>query len=156
MLTLGPDVADKVLALAGLNLKAVYDAAAKKQPLAPKVLDATARINMGVQQTRATTQNVAGILEGTDPKLKNEYVVFSAHYDHLKTGPDGRIYPGADDDGSGTSAVLAIAHAMSLNRPKRSVLVIFHAGEELGQDSSRSGRRNAPSRRATTPGPTNI
>jgi len=132
-LTLGPDLADKLLSLAGLNLKAVYEALGKKQPLEPKALNgASARIDVAVQQARTTTQNVAAILDGTDPQLKNEYVVFSAHYDHLKTTADGQIYPGADDDGSGTTAVLAIAHAMSLNRPKRSVLVMFHAGEELG------------------------
>lgn len=133
-LTLGPDLADKLLALAGLNLKAVYEAAGKKQSLEPRALDgaASARIDIAVQPARTTTQNVAGILEGTDPQLKNEYVIFSAHYDHLKTGPKGEIYHGADDDGSGTTAVLAIARAMSLNRPKRSVLVMFHAGEELG------------------------
>jgi Peptidase family M28 len=132
-LTLAPELADQLLSLAGLNLKAVYEAPGKKQPLQPKALNgAFARIAVAVQQTRTTTQNVAGILDGTDPQLKHEYVVFSAHYDHLQTAADGRIYPGADDDGSGTTAVLAIAHAMSLNRPKRSVLVMFHAGEELG------------------------
>src|SRR5438445_11628676 len=94
--------------------------------------------------TRTATQNVAGILEGSDPKLKNEYVVFSAHYDHLKTGPSGEIYPGADDDGSGTTAILTIAHAMSLERPKRSILVIFHAGEELGLLGSEYNTDYAP------------
>jgi hypothetical protein len=131
-LVLGPELADKVLALAGLDLKTVYDAVGKKQPLTPKALGASARMDLVVQQTRSLTQNVVGILEGTDPQRKDEYVIFSAHYDHLKTSADGKIFPGADDDGSGTTAVLAIAHAMSLNRPKRSVLVIFHAGEELG------------------------
>jgi Zn-dependent M28 family amino/carboxypeptidase len=133
VLTLGSDLSEKLLALAGLNLKTVWEAASKKQALSPKALPgASARIAVYVEQTRSTTQNVAGILEGSDPQLKNEYVVFSAHYDHLQTGPDGAIYHGADDDGSGTTAVLAIARAMSLNRPKRSVLVMFHAGEELG------------------------
>ncbi|MGZ4855754.1 MAG: M28 family peptidase, partial [Candidatus Angelobacter sp.] len=79
-----------------------------------------------------------------DPKLKHEYVVFSAHYDHLKTGPGGEVYPGADDDGSGTTSVLTIAHAMSLERPKRSVLVIFHAGEELGLLGSEYNTDYAP------------
>jgi Zn-dependent M28 family amino/carboxypeptidase len=97
-----------------------------------------------VQQTRTVTQNVTGILEGADPQLRNEYVAFSAHYDHLKTGPNGEIFHGADDDGSGTSAVLAIAKAMSLNRPKRSVLVIFHAGEELGLLGSQYNADYAP------------
>jgi len=101
-------------------------------------------MSIAAQQTRSATQNVAGILEGSDPQLKNEYVVFSAHYDHLKTGPNGEIYHGADDDGSGTTAVLAIAHAMSLDRPKRSILVIFHAGEELGLLGSEYNTDYAP------------
>ena len=78
------------------------------------------------------SQNVVGILEGTDPQLKNEYVIFSGHYDHLKTGANGEIYHGADDDGSGTTAVLNIAEAMAMHPPKRSIFIIFHAGEELG------------------------
>lgn len=142
--TLGPDVADKLLAAAGLNLKGVFEAVNKKQALEPKALDASARMTIAAQQTRVTTQNVAGILEGTDPQLKKEYVVFSAHYDHLKTGPKGEVYHGADDDGSGTTALLAIAHAMSLDRPKRSVLVIFHAGEELGLLGSQYNTDYAP------------
>jgi Zn-dependent M28 family amino/carboxypeptidase len=71
-------------------------------------------------------------------------VVFSAHYDHLKTGANGEIYPGADDDGSGTTAILTIAHAMSLEHPKRSVLVMFHAGEELGLLGSEYNTDYAP------------
>jgi hypothetical protein len=130
--TLGPELADKLLSAAGLSLKGVHEAISKKQVLTPKAIEASARLSVGGQQARVTTQNVAGILEGSDPRLKNEYVVFSAHYDHLKTNAKGEIYHGADDDGSGTSALLTIAHAMSLDRPKRSVLVIFHAGEELG------------------------
>lgn len=130
--TLGPALAEELLAACGLDLKTVYQAANHKQKLQTKSVDLTAKLIVATQQIKSTTQNVAGILEGTDPVLKHEYVVFSAHYDHLKTSPGGEIYPGADDDGSGTTSVLAIAHAMSLERPKRSVLVMFHAGEELG------------------------
>ena len=145
VLNLGPDLAEKLLSLAGLNLKTVWDAASKKQVLESRPLpEASARIAVAVLQTRTTTQNVAGILEGSDPQLRNEYVVFSAHYDHLQTGPEGEIYHGADDDGSGTTAVLAIARAMSLNRPKRSVLVVFHAGEELGLLGSEYNTDYAP------------
>jgi Zn-dependent M28 family amino/carboxypeptidase len=143
-LTLGPALADKILTSGGMKLKAVYEAINQKDSLKPKVLNASARLTVSFQQTRVTTQNVAGVLEGTDPRLKNEYVVFSAHYDHLKTGARGEIYHGADDDGSGTSALLAIAHAMSLNRPKRSVLVMFHAGEELGLLGSQYNTDFAP------------
>jgi hypothetical protein len=130
--SLGPGLAEELLSSGGLNLKSVYEAVSHKQKLQPKKLDVSAKMTVASQVMRSTTQNVAAILEGSDPKLRNEYVVFSAHYDHLKTGPGGEIYPGADDDGSGTTAVLTIAHAMSLERPRRSVLVMFHAGEELG------------------------
>jgi peptidase M28-like protein len=142
--TLGPALAEELLAACGLDLKTIYQAANHKEKLQGKSVDVTAKMTVSTQQTKSTTQNVAGILEGTDPVLKNEYVVFSAHYDHLKTSPGGEIYPGADDDGSGTTSVLAIAHAMSLERPKRSVLVIFHAGEELGLLGSEYNTDYAP------------
>lgn len=143
-LTLTPDAAERLLATGGLDLKTAYENARKKDPPQNKPLEASARMSVALQQTRITTQNVAGVLEGTDPELKSEYVVFSAHYDHLKSGANGEIFHGADDDGSGTSAVLAIAHAMSLQRPKRSVLVVFHAGEELGLLGSQYNTDVAP------------
>jgi Peptidase family M28 len=142
--TLGPSLAEDLLSAAGLDLKGIYATVSHKQKLQPKNLDITAKMTVAMQLTRSNTQNVAGILEGSDPKLKHEYVVFSAHYDHLKTGPGGEIYPGADDDGSGTTSVLTIARAMSLERPKRSVLVIFHAGEELGLLGSEYNTDYAP------------
>jgi len=144
MLTLGPALAEELLGDAGLDLKQFYETVSRKQNFKARQINVTAKIGAFMQLTRTTTQNVAGILEGTDPALRNEYVVFSAHYDHLKTGPSGEIYPGADDDGSGTTAVLSIAHAMSLSRPKRSVLVMFHAGEELGLLGSEYNTDYAP------------
>lgn len=140
-ITLGPDLAEKLLAAYGLDLKTVYDT---KQKLQPKTMDISAKMAVAMQLAPTTTQNVAAILDGSDPKLKNEYVVFSAHYDHLKTGSNGQYYPGADDDGSGTTAVLTIAHALSLDRPKRSVLIMFHAGEELGLLGSEFNTDYAP------------
>ncbi|HEX4605036.1 MAG TPA: M28 family peptidase [Candidatus Angelobacter sp.] len=144
VLLLGPNLAETFLTACGLDLKGVYEAAGRKERIHPKKTDLTAKMNAAIQITRSSTQNVAAILEGADPKLKQEYVVFSAHYDHLKTGPSGEIYPGADDDGSGTTAVLTIAHALSLERPKRSVLVMFHAGEELGLLGSEYNTDYAP------------
>ena len=82
--------------------------------------------------------NVAGILEGSDPILKEEYVVFSAHMDHIGIGlPNAEgdsINNGADDDGSGTTAVLEIAEAFaSLDmKPRRSVIFLLVSGEEKG------------------------
>lgn len=84
------------------------------------------------------TQNVVGILEGSDPTLKNEYVAIGAHYDHVGMNPfapgSDKIWNGADDDGSGTVSVLSIAEAFAKGavKPKRSILFIWHAGEEKG------------------------
>ena len=139
-LTLGPRLAEKVLAGFGLKPSDAFEGRGAAQ----SCVKCSASLSVALHQTRTTTQNVVGILDGTDSQLRDEYVTFSAHYDHLKTGPHGEIYHGADDDGSGTSAVLAIANAMSLNRPKRSVLVIFHAGEELGLLGSEYNADYAP------------
>jgi Zn-dependent M28 family amino/carboxypeptidase len=84
------------------------------------------------------TQNVVAVWEGSDPKLKNEMVAIGAHYDHVGVNPNApgedKIWNGADDDGSGTVAVLAIAEtlAKAKTRPKRSVLFVWHTGEEKG------------------------
>jgi Zn-dependent M28 family amino/carboxypeptidase len=99
-----------------------------------------------VNSERVMTQNVVAVLEGSDPKLKNEYVAIGAHYDHVGNTPDSGCRPaggdslcnGADDDGSGTVAVLAIAEAFARGpRPKRSILFVWHAGEEKGLWGSR-------------------
>jgi hypothetical protein len=77
--------------------------------------------------------NVVGLLEGSDPTLKAEYVGMGAHLDHLGT-QNGTIYYGADDDGSGNTALLAIIRAFSQNpvKPKRSILFMCFCGEEMG------------------------
>jgi Peptidase family M28 len=104
------------------------------KPLQPTTMAATAEMKMKVEVKNAPpAQNVVGIIEGSDPKLKDEYVVFSAHYDHLKTSDAGEVYNGADDDGSGTVSVLEIAQAFAVGpRSRRSILIVFHTGEELG------------------------
>src|SRR4051812_35854759 len=102
---LGPDLAELLLGAAGITLKEILQADEKHLPLQPKALEASMKLHLTVNRETKSTQNVVAVLEGTDAKLKDQYVAFSAHYDHLKTNADGRIYPGADDDGSGTVAV---------------------------------------------------
>ncbi len=84
-----------------------------------------------------TTQNVVAVVEGSDPNLRKEYVALGAHYDHVGTGRavnGDSVYNGADDDGSGTVALMAIAEALAKapRHPKRSVLFVWHMGEEVG------------------------
>ncbi|MBC8138898.1 MAG: M28 family peptidase, partial [Fibrella sp.] len=100
----------------------------------------SANLAIGVQVEDATTQNVVAVWEGSDARLKNQYVALGAHYDHIgiRTTPDAsgdRINNGADDDGSGTVALLSMAEALGSkpeNRPKRSILFVWHCGEEKG------------------------
>ncbi|MGE5351970.1 MAG: M20/M25/M40 family metallo-hydrolase [Acidobacteriota bacterium] len=100
-----------------------------------------------VMETPAS--NVVGLLEGSDPALKDELVIAGAHYDHVgyrkehKEGED-YIYNGADDNASGTSGVMALARAFSaMNpKPKRSILFIAFAGEELGLLGSKAYTEN--------------
>jgi peptidase M28-like protein len=95
-----------------------------------------ASFTVGVKSESVSAQNVVAVLEGGDAALKNEYVALGAHYDHVGVGNPvngDAIYNGADDDGSGTAAVLALAEAFAKGpRPKRSLLFIWHAGEEEG------------------------
>jgi Zn-dependent M28 family amino/carboxypeptidase len=82
------------------------------------------------------SQNIIGIVEGTDPKLKNEYIIYSAHYDHVGIGtPDetgDNIYNGARDNAVGTTTVLAMAENLAKYPTKRSALFILFTGEEKG------------------------
>src|SRR2546423_1749319 len=99
--------------------------------LAPqKVLHFT--VNMTVD--RQFTQNVVGVLEGKDKTRRHEYVALGAHYDHVGLCPPvngDNICNGADDDGSGTVSVLTIAEALAKGpRPARSILFVWHCGEE--------------------------
>lgn len=87
-----------------------------------------------------SSANVAGIIEGTDPALKSEYVILSAHFDHVGVGkqggspyqPSDSIFNGARDNAFGTVSILAAAKALSQQRPKRSILVLALTGEEVG------------------------
>jgi hypothetical protein len=105
----------------------------------PFELSADKKISFTVKTTSEimTSQNVVGIVEGSDPVLKNEYVALGAHYDHTGTSTTAKgdtVYNGADDDGTGTVALLAIAEALrqSPKPPRRSAIFVWHMGEERG------------------------
>lgn len=109
-----------------------------KTSAAPFAINKSLQITTKARTTQAWTQNVVALWEGSDPVLKKEMIAIGAHYDHVGTnenapGPD-KIWNGADDDGSGTVGVLAIAEALAKGkvRPKRSVLLVWHTAEEKG------------------------
>jgi Zn-dependent M28 family amino/carboxypeptidase len=101
------------------------------------VLAATARLHLVSKHREVSSPNVVGILRGSDPALAQEYVVYSAHTDHMGIGKPirgDRIYHGAVDDGSGTSALIELARAYSSlgKRPARSILFLATTAEEQG------------------------
>lgn len=96
----------------------------------------------GIRQEAIHAQNVIGFFRGSDPRLRDEYVLLTAHYDHIGVGkPEGpsadSIYNGARDNGMGTVALIAAAKSFSTERPKRSVIIAAVTGEEMGLLGSR-------------------
>jgi Zn-dependent M28 family amino/carboxypeptidase len=136
--------AARLFRLAGRDLAA--DAAAARDPAshgAPlRPLGVTLSLDLPVARERISSANVVGILPGTDPVLRNEAVLYTAHHDHLgtRTPPvagERNVYAGALDNASGCAALLAIARAAASAPPRRSVVVAFVTAEEQGLLGSR-------------------
>lgn len=100
-------------------------------------------LQVKVETNPTTTRNVLGLVEGEDPDLKNEYLVICAHHDHLGVR-NGEVIAGADDNGSGTVALIEIAQALMTERPKRSVIIAWFTGEERGFIGSQYFVNNCP------------
>ena len=114
------------------DLQSSIDRAAQPQSMPLPGAPAEIRIVIA-ERRRAATANVIGILEGSDPQLKRETIVFSAHYDH-DGASETAVFHGADDNGSGTVGVVELARAFAAGRtrPKRSLLFAVFAAEERG------------------------
>lgn len=132
----------RLFAAAGQSLEKLV-AAAKRRSFRPVPLGIRTSLRSQNRLTRVQSGNVAGLLPGSDPKLREEVLVFSAHHDHFGVGEadasGDRIYNGARDNASGCAEILAIARAMAAlpQKPRRSVLFLFVAAEEQGLLGSR-------------------
>jgi hypothetical protein len=130
-----PRLANELLKETGKSLSQWRQVASQDTVFQPVTLSQTTiSIEISNAKEIKTTENVLGLLEGSDPKLKDEIVAFTAHFDHLGITGDGVVYPGADDDGSGTVTVLELAQAFAANpvKPRRSLLFMTVVGEEKG------------------------
>ncbi|MFL6551448.1 MAG: M28 family peptidase [Povalibacter sp.] len=131
------DAARELVKLSGKDLDQLREAARSKD-FTPVPLGVKTSFDFTNKIQRSTTANVYGVLKGSDPKLRDEYVIYTAHHDHLGVGePDkegDRIYNGAMDNASGVAMVLAIGKAYKAlpAMPKRSVMLLFVAAEEQG------------------------
>ncbi len=135
LLTISDALAAKLLAPSGkqaADLQTAIDTSLKPQSMA--LADTSVEIRVvNAEHRRGMSHNVLGLIEGSDPQLKNETIVFSSHYDHDGIR-EGKIFPGADDNGSGTVGVIELARAFAANpaKPKRSLLFASFAAEERG------------------------
>jgi Zn-dependent M28 family amino/carboxypeptidase len=133
------DAAHRLMRMAGLNLDDLRKQAASRD-FRPVKLNLTASLNLNSEVKRVEAPNVVAILPGRDPKLRDEYVVFSAHWDHLGIGAPNKtgdtIYNGALDNATGVACVIEIARVLSslpvAERPRRSILFLIPTAEEQG------------------------
>ncbi len=139
------DAAGKdVLGTSILQLKRAADAGEPSKSFATGVR-ASLEVN-GTWKGNAVGRNVIGGFLGTDPDLRAETIVVGAHQDHLGVDAAGRIYNGADDNASGSAALLMLAQTLANNgwRPKRTVVFAWFAAEEQGLAGSKALARNSP------------
>ncbi|HEY2016739.1 MAG TPA: M20/M25/M40 family metallo-hydrolase, partial [Bryobacteraceae bacterium] len=140
--TINPRGAEKFFAGSGHTFEEIQKLARANEPLPKFPLAVTLRAKTVVKRDALEAPNVVGLLPGTDAKLKSEYVVLSAHLDHVGVGRPvngDSIYNGAMDDASGIATILEVARLMkeSHAKPKRSVVFLAVTAEEKGELGSR-------------------
>jgi hypothetical protein len=136
--TMNPAHADKLFAGSGHTFADVLALVDGGKPVPSFALKPRLKARVAVERAEVESQNVAGILRGVDPQLRNEFVVLSAHLDHLGIGGainGDTIYNGAMDNASGVAAMLEVAASLhaSAAKPKRSILFVAVTGEEKGE-----------------------
>jgi Zn-dependent M28 family amino/carboxypeptidase len=137
-----PARAEKLFAWSGHTFAEILEAANSNKPLPHFVIPKRLKATVSVKRRDIESQNVAAVLPGYDPVLKNEYMVFSAHLDHIGIGKPingDSIYNGAMDNASGVAAMLDVAAILkeSGTKLRRSVLFVAVTGEEKGLLGSR-------------------
>lgn len=136
-LAITPTEFDRTLAKITGGTYAEWKQRLPSQKQRARPLAASIELRIETEPTESKAQNVVAVLRGSDPALQDEWVVLTAHYDHVGSrevpaGQDG-IYNGADDNASGTAAVLEVARLLaSSSAPRRSVMVVFTSGEDMG------------------------
>jgi hypothetical protein len=133
-----PERAEMLFAGSGHTLAEILADVDQDRPLPHFLLPVKVRARLGMTRSEVKSENIVGLLPGHDPTLKSEYVVISAHLDHLGIGAPvngDRIYNGAMDDASGDASLIEIARAMKNSgaQPKRSILFLSVTGEEKGE-----------------------
>ena len=140
VIVISRQLADKIFQLSATTLSLTEQEVANKTA-GTRVLTGSLSLTTDIVRNEVTAYNVIGVLEGSDPALKNETIIIGAHFDHLGHGGEGslaanstEIHHGADDNASGTAGVLELARIVSTQRPrpKRTIVFMGFSGEEEG------------------------
>jgi hypothetical protein len=135
MILIHRSVADQLLASSGKNLKDLQQEIDRDLKPQSFLLEGTSvKIELHMESKDLVVYNVFGMIEGSDPERKDELVIFLAHYDHVGTDGQGGVYNGADDNASGTVALIEIAEAFKMEgeMPGRSIGFLWVSAEEIG------------------------
>ena len=153
-ITMNPAHADKLFAGSGRTFAELLALVDGDKPVPSFALPARLKATAAVERSEVESQNVAGILRGSDPKRRDQFVVVSAHLDHLGVGGavnGDTIYNGAMDNASGIAAILEVAASLHETgaKPARSILFVAVTGEEKGELGSRYFAARPPVPRAS-------
>ncbi|MCX6333244.1 MAG: M20/M25/M40 family metallo-hydrolase [Bacteroidia bacterium] len=132
--------ADNLLKPEGYNLEQMQERiSAQGKPVSCEITGLMATVRTALKESEISASNVIGIIEGSDPVLKNECIVYSAHFDHTGLNANGEAYNGADDNASGSMTLLEIAEAFTnlKQKPLRTIVFVWVNGEEKGMLGSR-------------------
>jgi hypothetical protein len=141
---IGNEVAASILGIRTEEVNQMILAQRQGKPVPGKLLPGIRiQLNVEMESHSSSTRNVIAQIPGTDPGLKDEYIVVCAHHDHLGV-INGEVIAGADDNGTGTVALMEIAQALLIERPKRSVIIAWFTGEEEGMYGSHFFVNNCP------------
>lgn len=139
MIVVSDEIADRMFKYKGAPVRLLQEKIDSLKSPESKLIETFAYMQVHASYTEnKQTTNLVGMIPGTDEKLKHEYIIIGAHLDHV--GKMGQVtFPGANDDASGSAAVLEIARAFTENniKPKRSAIFVLFASEEHGLDGSR-------------------
>ncbi len=148
------DLANQLLAKTGITIEQLETELDGKLVPHSRAIEIQLNVTTEILQQEVTTQNVVAMLPGSDPVLKDEFIVIGAHYDHLGWGGTGSgsrrpdttaVHNGADDNASGVAAILEIAEKLALSKttPRRSILFMAFGAEEMGLLGSKYFTTNA-------------
>lgn len=133
-LRISSEVADQILATTGSTSAKLFAAIDKSlRPVSRALPETSVSVHLVSRvEKKGTAWNVVGLMPGSDPALAAETIIISGHHDHMGENKDGAIFHGADDNASGTTGVVELAHAFMANpaKPKRSILFVVFAAEE--------------------------